>query len=512
MTSKRVGVYNRWLTTLGGGEKYSLSIAAYIGKFHDVEVISHKPISKDLAAERLDLDLSQVRFKFIPELSVIELPQITKNYDLFVNASFMDFYPSLAKLSAYIIYFPDKLGLKVSVRRSIKGMLRTWLDMPMMVAGVCKFVSAPHSFEWHLDSISKMRLPASPRSYRVSFDVSVLSPLVKKITLYLNNVKQIEADHFIPGTQTRLHALVPASDEPSELLILIENEEDEVGKPKVILSNLNLDLLPYQAFHRIFENKFRDWGSRLYYYSQAYTILDHLDTYQVLWSISEFTHYWTKKYWHRESEILRPIVNPLGYRNGEKKPQIISVGRFFAGHHNKKHLEMIKAFKEMVDGGLNGWELHLVGNLAAGDEHKAYFEAVKNSAQNYPIFIHQDISFQELKELYSASSIYWHASGFGENERKEPIRFEHFGLTTIESMASGCVPVVIGKGGQKEIVNHGKDGFLWGSLEELKKYTWLLIKDQELRKNMSAEAATAAGKIGPDNFEKTIGKVLQQME
>ncbi len=112
MTAKRVGIYNRWLTTLGGGEKYSLSIASYIGRFHDVEVISHKPIPKEKVAERLDLDLSNISLKFIPELSVIELPQITKEYDLFINASFMDFYPSLAKLSAYIIYFPDKLGLK----------------------------------------------------------------------------------------------------------------------------------------------------------------------------------------------------------------------------------------------------------------------------------------------------------------------------------------------------------------------------------------------------------------
>ena len=151
MTAKRVGIYNRWLTTLGGGEKYSLSIASYIGRFHDVEVISHKPIPKEKVAERLDLDLSNISLKFIPELSVIELPQITKGYDLFINASFMDFYPSLAKLSTYIIYFPDKLGLRVGIRRSIKGFFRSRLDMPMMVAGVCKFVSSSQSFEWYLE-------------------------------------------------------------------------------------------------------------------------------------------------------------------------------------------------------------------------------------------------------------------------------------------------------------------------------------------------------------------------
>jgi len=37
----RVGIYNRWLATLGGGEKLSLAIAEHLSKQHDVEVINH---------------------------------------------------------------------------------------------------------------------------------------------------------------------------------------------------------------------------------------------------------------------------------------------------------------------------------------------------------------------------------------------------------------------------------------------------------------------------------------
>ncbi len=49
----RVGLYNRWLATLGGGEKLGLSVAEYISQFHQVTVISHKPVSREVAAERL---------------------------------------------------------------------------------------------------------------------------------------------------------------------------------------------------------------------------------------------------------------------------------------------------------------------------------------------------------------------------------------------------------------------------------------------------------------------------
>jgi glycosyltransferase involved in cell wall biosynthesis len=512
MTTKRVGIYNRWLTTLGGGEKYSLTIAEYLGRFHDVEIISHKPVSKDLAAERLHLDLGNMQFKFIPELSVLELPQITKDYDLFINASYMDFYPSLAKLGAYIVYFPDKLSLRIGIRRALKQQIRSWLKMPMPIAGVCNFSSAKQSFEWYLDSVFKMRLPPSSRAYRVQFDLTLLDPQVNNIAIYVNKIQQ--GTPLLPtlNQPARLEVIVPPLSHPGELTILMESESGQVGKARAKLAYLNLDLAPYQLFRKLFENKYRELGTRLYYYSQAYGILDQIDTYQVLWTISEFTRKWTWKYWHRNSELLFPQVDFDGFRIGAKQPKILNVGRFFAGNHNKKHLEMVRAFRSMVDEGLNGWEFHMVGNLAAGEEHKQYLDAVRQSAQGYPIFIHQDIPFQQLSDLYAESAIYWHASGYGEDENREPVKFEHFGITTVEAMASGCVPVVIGRGGQREIVNHGKNGYLWDTLEELKKYTLLLIKDETLRMSLAQAAPASLEKFNRKNFELQLDKVLKRLE
>ncbi len=120
---------------------------------------------------------------------------------------------------------------------------------------------------------------------------------------------------------------------------------------------------------------------------------------------------------------------------------------------------------------MQGWELHLAGGTTPGDEHVAYLKGVLQAAQGYPISIHPDIAFGDLVQLYAQSAIYWHASGFGEDEKKEPVKFEHFGITTVEAMASGCVPVVIGNGGQPEIVRHGVSGYLWRSLDELKSLT-----------------------------------------
>jgi len=43
---------------------------------------------------------------------------------------------------------------------------------------------------------------------------------------------------------------------------------------------------------------------------------------------------------------------------------------------------------------------------------------------------------------------------------------EHFGITIVEAMSAGCVPVVHDSGGPKEIVN-GERGFRWQNLEEI---------------------------------------------
>ena len=58
---------------------------------------------------------------------------------------------------------------------------------------------------------------------------------------------------------------------------------------------------------------------------------------------------------------------------------------------------------------------------------------------------------------------------------------EHFGITTVEAMAAGCVPVVINKAGQREIVEDGVSGFLWNTWGELKDRTQLLAEDGNLR-------------------------------
>jgi glycosyltransferase involved in cell wall biosynthesis len=86
---------------------------------------------------------------------------------------------------------------------------------------------------------------------------------------------------------------------------------------------------------------------------------------------------------------------------------------------------------------------------------------------------------------------------------------EHFGMSTVEAMAGGCVPVVINKGGQSEIVEHGISGFVWNTLDELKNYTARLMSDDNLLRQMSAGARMRAQMFSREVFlTNFVGRLL----
>jgi glycosyltransferase involved in cell wall biosynthesis len=111
-----------------------------------------------------------------------------------------------------------------------------------------------------------------------------------------------------------------------------------------------------------------------------------------------------------------------------------------------------------------------------------------------------NVGAAELKRAYERAKIFWHATGYGEDDLRRPDLAEHFGMATAEAMAAGCVPIVINRGGQREIVEHGVNGFLWDTVEELKEYTLRLTHDDRLLTRMSESARRRAQCFSRENF------------
>jgi len=192
---------------------------------------------------------------------------------------------------------------------------------------------------------------------------------------------------------------------------------------------------------------------------------------------SKFVHDTLYRNFGVESRILYPPIQDFFQGGTQKKNIILSVGRFFTGLYNEKRYDvMTEAFRRLCRSNLHGWEYHIVGSAAADSTTQRMLHQLKDQNTSYPIYFHVNESFKSLQRLYNEASIFWHAAGFGVDEKRFPEKVEHFGMTTVEAMSAGCIPIVIDKGGQSEIITDGMNGFLWKIIDELVGRTSEIIK------------------------------------
>ena len=215
-----------------------------------------------------------------------------------------------------------------------------------------------------------------------------------------------------------------------------------------------------------------------------------LAAYDAILANSSYTQRWVRHYWHRNSQVLHPpieLLQPL-----PKENLILHVGRFFVGGHNKKHDVMIDAFRELLARlpVSEHWELHLAGSITPGVDHQAYADRIRDLASGLPVRIHQAIDHAALGTLFGRARIYWHATGYGADLRRSPDQAEHFGMSIVEAMSAGAVPVVFAEGGPAEIILPGKDGLVWRTRDALIENTLELIRRPDRQAAMSAAAIT----------------------
>jgi glycosyltransferase involved in cell wall biosynthesis len=228
--------------------------------------------------------------------------------------------------------------------------------------------------------------------------------------------------------------------------------------------------------------------------------------YQHKVAISQFSKEWAKRRWGIECEVIYPPVETK-FELAEKADLILSVGRFATQGHSKKQLEMLGAFNALTDE-MREWEYSCVGGVEDSAAGLAYFEQATSLSRNSRAHIEANIGRDRLKRLYQRSKVFWHAAGFGEDDERHPERSEHFGIATVEAMAAGCVPIVINKGGQREIVEHEVSGFLWNTVDELKLYTLRVARDEQLRIQMAEAAKLRARQFSTERFVNGFARLF----
>jgi len=221
--------------------------------------------------------------------------------------------------------------------------------------------------------------------------------------------------------------------------------------------------------------------ARAFYHSRV----SHINR---LLAVSDFTRQIVKKNWGRESIVLYPPcpIDLYSDLSPRKEDLVITVGRMAPEKRMELFLEVARRLQDI--------KFAIIGSVAPGKE--SYYKKLKAAAPNNVSFLVSPL--RKAKDILGRAKIYFH-SAFN----------EHFGITIVEAMAAGCVPIVHNSGGPREIVTENV-GFKWDEVGEAVRLVSDLIESDEQRKDLSKAAKVRAKQFGPDVFESGLAKVLRE--
>jgi glycosyltransferase involved in cell wall biosynthesis len=522
----KIAVYDRYWATAGGGEKYAGGVASVLAADHDVTLLAHEPVDLGRLGERLALDLSGVAVEQIGSAGRVE--RASRAHDLLINLSYRSLDRCGARHGLYVVHFPHHPLVDVPPRhrRLVErlGPVVGGRDEPY---GAGAGFHPPEVVRWWQvrwtdgDAELTVPVPAGATDQLHLLFGALLPPGAAQDVV-------VEVDGR-PAGQVRVGASTGPQDAalPRHVAVPVRGHDDGspvavrlrsgTWVPADVLGGDDHRTLGVPLVGVALGRRPVAWGRALASLFATYPPrLDFLDTYDRVLANSAFTRRWIGRWWGRDSDVLYPPVTlrpPVS--GGSKRPMVLSVGRFFAPErgHSKKQLEMVDAWRRLLHRPAaaavvrrEGWALHLVGGCARAD--RGYLEAVRTAARDLPVVLHVDAPGAELDRLYREAAVYWHAAGMGEDENAHPDRMEHFGITTVEAMSAGAVPVTFAAAGPLEAFRDGVEGFHVRSGRQLAEATERLLIDPRGRDLMAGAAVTRARSFGMEAFADRLRTVV----
>ena len=473
MSSGSAGVFNRFWSTMGGGEQLASAYALALASSFSVELITTSPFDLELLARRLGKpELAHLSVRLIGD-SPTAATEISAEYDLFLNHSFTSEDVNLSKFGVYVCMFPQSFR-----RPTADDLLRRFN------------VQAPVSTEVSPFGDSLWIPPLEALQVRASNDevlTFVVDGALGEIDLVDSNGGVIATR--VLGAAQREFVTLPV---PHGEFTLVNRSE-----------SCTLHILSPRL------------GDGMRVYIEGGSVNEQgapafIKSYDLTLSISQFTESFVRERWgisgvvHYPPVSLRPVAPT-------KENVILSVGRFFAEDvgHCKQQLRMVHAFRRMVDDGLDGWRLSLVGGC--DQQYKDYALEVRRAAHGYPIDVYLNADLEKLDEEFSRASIYWHATGLGTDINEHPDRAEHFGIAPIEAMSTGAIPIVFDFGGPREIVSSEDSGFTFDSVHSLIERTLKVIQlPVNERISLSESAISRASFFSLDRYLSEFDEILKR--
>jgi glycosyltransferase involved in cell wall biosynthesis len=455
-------IWNDHWNTFGGGEVYAASLARVFADLgHEVFLVGRKSSPLLEINSRLGVDLHDVKFLRIRDES--DLNGFVNPDDIFINASFGSKYRSPTRRSAYVCHFPFKDNF-VSIRRVFSQ-----LDPSVL-----------------LDSNGALVAPMDGRFLLIGSGAF----LPKKTT---------------PVNLKCLFGQVEISDTSGKITKLQANQEQTFNGASSITIKSSKELL---AITMVAPSEYA--VSPISDIFNRFSASFFTKSYGEIWANSKFTQKHIERRWGSGSSVIYPPFQKIAPNESRReKYRIVSVGRFInpgTGHCKNQHL-LVDSFKILNSLSDCPWELFLIGGVDRRGER--YFNEVlrKAGALELNIKFLPNLGKKELDEILYSSSYYWHGGGIGVPSRK-PEFMEHFGISIVESISAGIVPLVFDSAGPAEILSEFPT-LRYRDIEDLARNTERIshLDIEEMLTGLKA----VSDKYSYDAFEANVKKAFQRL-
>ena len=509
----RAAIYDRYWHSMGGGERHSGMIAEVLSKDGvEVDLIGHSQVDRDELAEHLGLDLSRTRMRTVPDKGDAYVAALSCEYDLFVNATYMSVVIPESAHSAYLCFFPTPFDHDLaSWRRTAIRVLGRWLtayrDRLAMGWGTGWYPpegGRMRQWTWTNGEAVLHLEPGPARS--IQFDLG-RPGMTEPVEMTVEDESGVIAT--LTARQAFARQIVDLPSSPAGREIRFRSKTMVPGPTDtrtlgVAVSRLRLAGAGGSGPRAVLATRFpwllRDLSGKVF-----------LGAYDTVMSNSEYTRGWIQRLWQTDADVLYPPIQVDRMHPAQEREKVVlSVGRFFEPGlgHAKRQLEMVRIFGQMIgDGNLDGWSMTVLGGCE--ESQRPYLETVLAAAEGLPIRVEANVPRSVVEHAMSTASVFWSATGLGEDEERAPWAQEHFGMTTAEAMAGGCVPVVIDRAGQREIVRDGVHGFRWSTPAELIGKTLLVAGDPQLQQRLSKAAVARAAEFSDEAFAERWHQIVR---
>jgi alpha-1,2-mannosyltransferase len=183
---------------------------------------------------------------------------------------------------------------------------------------------------------------------------------------------------------------------------------------------------------------------RIYYFPISARINQLIKKIDLLLCNSEYTKAAILKQWGREAEVIYPPVEVERFYTAPKEKLVVSVGRFVQAKNYEVIVEVAKMLPQL--------KFVIIGRIPRNETNRQYYEKI-NKTRPENLTLLTDVSTAETASILSKAKIYLHT-----------MVGEHFGISIVEGMAAGCIPVAHNSGGVKESI--GNFGFTYNTIAE----------------------------------------------